>query len=120
MFVKLFKEYGVKHLNGYNVAMCFAGESGHTEIVKICKEWGATWYYDALYYAAENGHDEIVKLCREWLGFWAIHNELYQYHHKKKYFKSLHEELIAIAWHPDRYLDWCVDEDEKTAFKKRW
>ena len=95
-------------------------ENGHIEILKLCKEWGATDFNEAMENAGDNGHVEIVKLCREWLGFEAIHDKLYQYHHKKKYFKSLHEELIAIAWYPDRYWDWCVDEDEKTAFKKRW
>ena len=23
------------------------------------------------------------------------------------------EELLPIAWHPDRGMDWCVPEDEK-------
>lgn len=26
---------------------------------------------------------------------------------------SLHEECIARAWHPRRFMDWCLDEDEK-------
>ena len=25
------------------------------------------------------------------------------------------EELLSIAWHPDRMMDWCMPED-----KKRW
>ena len=28
----------------------------------------------------------------------------------------MHRDLIPIAWHPDRYLDWCIDEDEKRDF----
>ena len=27
------------------------------------------------------------------------------------------EELLPIAWHPDRVMDWCVPEDEK---QKLW
>ena len=27
--------------------------------------------------------------------------------------KNIKEELMPIAWHPDRYWDWCVPEDEK-------
>ena len=26
------------------------------------------------------------------------------------------KELLPIAWHPDRVLDWCFDEDEKRDF----
>ena len=36
--------------------------------------------------------------------------------HKARYYKSIHRDLIPIAWHPDRYLDWCIDEDEKRDF----
>ena len=32
---------------------------------------------------------------------------------KKKYFKSLHDEVLEIGWHPDRYWNWCLTEDEK-------
>ena len=70
--------------------------------------------------AAENGHYEIVKLCREWLGFEGIHDELYQYHHKLKFSKKIADELTPIAWHPDRYWDWCVDEEEKQEIEKQW
>ena len=70
--------------------------------------------------AAENGHVEIVKLCREWLSFKAIHWELFQYHHKRKFYRKIHDELLPIAWHPDRWWDWCVDEDEKRIAEKLW
>ena len=66
------------------------------------------------------GRVEILKLYRGWLGFEAIHDELLRYHHKKNYFKSLHEELISIAWHPDRWRDWCLCEDEKKEIEKLW
>ena len=83
------------------------------EIVRLCKEWGCVDYDRAMLNAALGGHIEIVKLCREWLGFEAIHDGLYQYHHKKNYFKSLQDEVLAIGWHPDRWRDWCLTEDEK-------
>ena len=97
----------------YDWTMQIATENGHIEIVRLCREWGAIDYDRAMCRAAENGHDEIVKLCREWLCFEAIHDELYRYHHKKKCFKSLHDEVLAIGWHPDRWRDWCLTEDEK-------
>ena len=27
--------------------------------------------------------------------------------------KELNEELMSVAWHPKRWWDWCVSEDEK-------
>ena len=27
--------------------------------------------------------------------------------------KELNEELMPAAWHPNRWWDWCVPEDEK-------
>ena len=26
---------------------------------------------------------------------------------------KIKEELLPIAWHPDRVMDWCMSEDEK-------
>ena len=35
------------------------------------------------------------------------------YQRRKKAQKaSIKEELMSIAWHPSRYWDWCVPEDE--------
>ena len=39
-----------------------------------------------------------------------------QYIHKLKYYTTLRDELMHIAWHPDRVWDWCFDEDQK----KHW
>ena len=30
------------------------------------------------------------------------------------------EELLPVAWHPDRVIDWCFDEEEKDALKQLW
>ena len=27
--------------------------------------------------------------------------------------KELNKELISIAWHPNKWCDWCISEDEK-------
>ena len=32
--------------------------------------------------------------------------------------KDFHNELIEITWHPDRFWDWCLSEDEKNEIKK--
>ena len=117
--------------------MAAAVEGGHVEIVKLCKEWGATNFNDAFESAEERGdHVEIVKLCREWESFWDIHRELFQhhhkrkflgnthreffqYHHKRKFFRQIHYEVLPIAWHPERFWDWCVDKEEKGFLEER-
>ena len=27
---------------------------------------------------------------------------------------------MVIAWHPSRYLDWCIDVEELRDLKERW
>ena len=38
--------------------------------------------------------------------------------HKHEYYKSLYAEILPIAWNPDSFLDWCVDEDLKKLLSK--
>ena len=86
--------------------MAAAAEGGHVEIMKLCKEWGATNFNDAFLSAEGRGdHVEIVKLCREWKGFGDIHRELFQYHHKRELLRQIHDEMLPIAWHPERFWD---------------
>ena len=33
--------------------------------------------------------------------------------HKNLHYAALRDELMRMAWHPNRYWDWCVPEDEK-------
>ena len=42
------------------------------------------------------------------------------YYKRKKLKKDIHEELALIAWHPNRWWDWCVDIDEKREVEKLW
>ena len=49
-----------------NCAIYYAAKEGRLEIVKLCKEKGATDFNRAMCSAAENGHIEIVKLCKKW------------------------------------------------------
>ena len=40
--------------------------------------------------------------------------EWYEGYQKRKAQKAqIKEELMPIAWHPDRVMDWCMSEDEK-------
>ena len=44
----------------------------------------------------------------------------YRQDHKRKYYKSLHNDLLPISWHPDRVIDWSFDENEKKVLKLLW
>ena len=96
------------------------------EIVKLCKDWGATDFDTTMRCAAEESRIEILKLCKDWvatdfdvavcggwLGYENIHADLFKYHHERKFSRKIHEEVLSIAWHPDRFWNWCVDEEEK-------
>ena len=38
----------------------------------------------------------------------------YNWYKKRRAQKSsIKEELLPITWHPSRYRDWCMSEDEK-------
>ena len=94
---------------------------GHTDVVKLCKEWGgATNFNETMYEAVCGDHVKIVKLCKGWLGYDSIHHDLLRYHHKRKFFKKIHDEVLPLAWHPDRFFDWCIDEEEKGFLKGVW
>ena len=44
---------------------------------------------------------------------YMLSRDLFHYHHKREFSKRIHEELLPIAWHPNRVYDWCFDEEEK-------
>ena len=69
---------------------------------------------------AREGHIRIVSLLRGRLGFDDVYEELFWYHHKHKFSKKIYEEMLPIAWHPDRFWNWCFDEDEKRVAEKLW
>ena len=47
--------------------------------------------------------------------------ERYEGHQKRKAQKAkIKEDLVPIAWHPSRWWDWCIPENEKKEIKKLW
>ena len=42
------------------------------------------------------------------------------YKERKAQKAQIRDELMPIAWHPDRVIDWCFDEDEKKDLKRLW
>ena len=51
---------------------------------------------------------------------YMLSRDLFHYHHKREFSKRIHEELLPIAWHPDRVYDWCFDEEEKGFLEGIW
>ena len=47
----------------------------------------------------------LLFLSDIWLAILNLKNE--------KHFKKLNEELMAVAWHPNRQYEWCMSEDDK-------
>ena len=115
--IKLCREYGETDFDG---AMGWAASRGHIEIVKLCREYGATSIGEAARSAAFEGHIEIVKLCRSWLGYDSVHHDLLRHLHQRSFAGKIYDELLPVAWHPDRFLNWCIDEEEKGFLEKMW
>ena len=62
----------------------------------------------------------------DWVHMWYVDSEYHDYDNEFNFFKrydsykkrkaqktSIKEELLPIAWHPLRYWNWCMSEDEK-------
>ena len=65
---------------------------------------------------------KIWQALRFLIGRYCLLDDLikwYEGYKKRKAQKaSIKEELIPIAWHPSRWWDWCVPEDEKQEAEK--
>ena len=68
----------------------------------VAQEQIAVWYDDDYWY-----HDDETI---EW----------YKGYKKRKAQKAnIKEELLLIAWHPNRVMDWCMSEDDKRRWKQQ-
>ena len=90
------------------------------------KEWIDMWYDDDRgksfewydddkdnffeLYDDDNDDDDKYNLF-EWCNW---------YKNQKAQKSSIKDELVPIAWHPSRYWDWCMSEDEKQETEKLW
>ena len=70
------------------------------------------WYDD--YYHDDGDHwddDDNEDKYFEW----------YEGYKKRKAEKAqIKKELMPIAWHPSRWWNWCMQEDEKKETEKLW
>ena len=44
----------------------------------------------------------------------------HKHYHKSNFYKRLRDELMPIAWHPDRVWDWCFDDEHKREAEQLW
>ena len=76
----------------------------------VTRKWVDVWYDN--YYGNDGDH-------------WDVDEEKYfqmlnGYNKRKTQKASIKEEFLTIVWHPSRYWDWCVPEDEKQGAEKLW
>ena len=56
--------------------------------------------------------------------YWVNDNGVIKWHNKESHQKrkaqkpQIKKELMHIAWHPSRWWDWCMSEDEKRETEK--
>ena len=73
---------------------------------EMCNDWFVTQGQIDLWHDDDYWHDDD-KLIKWYEG--------YQKRMAQK--AKIKEELLPIAWHPDRVMDWCMSEDEKGQWK---
>ena len=63
-------------------------------------------------------------MIQEQVKIWHGDDELttwYAGYNKHKALKmQIGKELLRIGWHPSRWWDWCMSEDEKKETEKLW
>ena len=81
----------------------------HFKTQEMCKSWSVYPGIPSWLVRYSRTDEIMVRWQLWWWGPWVF--EGYQ---KRKVQKAkIKEELLAIAWHPSRYWDWCIPKDEK-------
>ena len=100
--------YNLKYVPGHlkTEKMCKKAFEDDPEALQFVSNWFVTqeqldiWLHDDYWYH----DDEMI----EW----------YNAYKKRKDQKAkIKGELLPIAWHPDRVVNWCMSEDEKEMWK---
>jgi hypothetical protein len=51
---------------------------------------------------------------------WRAFEKREWYERQKLRIEPIKEDIIATGWHPDRFLDWCLDVEEKEDLARNW
>ena len=67
---------------------------------------------------------ELIKIYHDDDDYCIDDDELFKWYDGYEKCKAqkaqIEKELMPIAWHPSRWLDWSVPEDEKKKTEKLW
>ena len=76
----------------------------------------ANYFYEKNYKNLDNREiNNINEIIIDSLKIELFENRL-KIKHKEKFYKNLHGDLIVVAWHPKRVVDWCYDIEEKEIY----
>ena len=85
-----------------------------------CYLWLKTYFiYDGGIDYGDDDEDDINDFIIDTFEV-TIYTDVYKILHKRNFYKDLYDDLMSIAWHPDRYIDWCLDFEELRDLKERW
>ena len=78
-------------------------------------------FYDLYEEELYSMHQQDADMGRHLEKFYnSLSQELLRYHHKRRFFKKIHDELLPIALHLDRWWNWCIPKNEKRVGEKLW
>ena len=89
--------------------MCEKAVKKYLWLLKYVPDWFVTHQQIKIWHDNDDycNDDELI----EWYDGYKV---------RKAQKASIKEELLPIAWHPSRYWDWCVPEDENKEIEKKW
>ena len=89
--------------------MCEKAVKKYLWLLKYVPDWFVTHQQIKIWHDNDDycNDDELI----EWYDDYKV---------RKAQKASIKEELLPIAWHPSRYWDWCVPEDENKEIEKKW
>ena len=91
--------------------MCDKAVRGNPYSLQHVPDWFVTRELVAMWYDDSEHSDDDEDIFFKWF-----------YDYKKRKIKKalINEELMPTAWHPSRWWNWCVSEDERRDTEKLW
>ena len=96
------------------------------ELLDIVNDRHNEWLKDYYFYYGDGEYDDDYQTKYNINNFIIysfeviIPLDVFKKLHKQKFYKDLYDELMEVAWDPDRFMDWCLDFEESRNLKERW
>ena len=95
----------------------------HFKTKKICEKCVEKYPWALEYIPDWFVMDQQMKSWHDYRGPYQYNNDRFTgwykgYKKRKAQKASIKKELMPIAWHPSRWLDWCIPEDKKKEMEK--